>query len=319
MNLFKKIYLKEGKGIQKDEPEKRAFFRFWEIAWLKRFKLIAINFLYFICNLIPTALTAASYIVAVAFYFTVTHGISVTEAIAGSKNPSSAWMMFFMGLFFVTGMFTLVPIFSAGPFYAGLTYITRSFVKREPVFLWTDYTAKARSNRALSIKAMLINALLGFVMMIGIAFYLSCSGLNSNLANLLPEWMLYVIVAVVVFAFFLFFSMNLYIYPMIVTFRLTLKQLYKNAAIFAVIKWLPNLCILLLTAACILVPLLFIDGYFAFIVSLLLYVLIAPAFMSFLHTFYVYPTLKFYMIDNPNADKSDSGNGNENEGTADIE
>ena len=105
----------------------------------------------------------------------------------------------------------------------------------------------------------------------------------------------------------MFFAMNLYIYPMMVTFRLTLKQVYKNAAIFALIKWLPNLAILLLTAASILIPLLFIDGYFAFIVSILLYVLIAPAFMSFLHTFYVYPTLKFYMIDNPNADKSQNG------------
>ncbi len=304
MNLFKKIYLKDGKGIDKDQPEKRAFFRFWEIAWLKRFKLIAINLLYFVTNLIPTILAAAGYIVSVAFYFTVTHGISVTKAISESRNPDGAWMLFFMGLFFVTGFFTLIPIFSSGPCYAGLTFITRSFVKREPVFLWTDFSAKTRSNRSLAVKAMLINGFLGFVMMIGVAFYLSCSGENSNLGALLPPWMLYVVVAVVVFAFFLFFSMNLYIYPMIVTFRLTLKQLYKNAAIFAVIKWLPNLGILLLTAACILVPLLFIEGYFAFIISLVLYALIAPAFMSYLHTFYVYPTLKFYMIDNVHADKS---------------
>ena len=304
MNLFKKIYLKEGKGIEKDEPEKRAFFRFWEIVWLKRFKLIAINFLYFVTNIIPTVLAAASYVVAVAFYFTVTHGISVTKAIEASEHPDMAWMMFFMGLFFVTGLFTLIPVFSSGPCYAGLNFITRSFVKREPVFLWTDFSAKTRSNRSLGIKVMLVNGLLGFIMMIGIAFYLSCSGVNSNLTHLLPAWMLYVVVAAVVFVFFMFFAMNLYIYPMMVTFRLTLKQIYKNAAIFALIKWLPNLGILLLTAACILIPLLFINGYFAFIVSLLLYVLIAPAFMSFLHTFYVYPTLKFYMIDNPNADKS---------------
>ncbi len=304
MNLFKKLYLKEGKGIDKDEPEKRAFFRFWEIVWLKRFKLVAINLLYFVCNLIPTVLAAVSYMVAVAFYFTVTHGVSVTQAIETSRRPEGAWSLFFMGLFFVTGLFTLIPVFSAGPCYAGLTFITRSFVKREPVFLWTDFRGKTRSNRALGLKAMLINAFLGFVLMIGVAFYLSCSSQKSNLGQLLPNWMLYIVVAVVVFAFFLFLAMNLYIYPMIVTFRLTLKQLYKNAAIFAVIKWLPNLGILLLTAACILVPLLFIEGYFAFIISLLLYALIAPAFMSFLHTFYVYPTLKRYMIDNTKADKS---------------
>lgn len=304
MDLFKKIYLKEGKGIDKDQPEKRAFFRFWEIAWFKRYKLMAINLLYVLTNLIPIVLAAASYIVSVAFYFTVTYGISVTQAIEQSARPEGAKWLFLAGLFFVTALFTLVPIFSSGPCYAGLTFITRSFVKREPVFLWTDFRGKTRSNRSLAIKVMLINALVGFVMMIGVAFYLSCSGLNSNLAGLLPPWFLYVVVAVVVFAFFLFFSMNLYIYPMVVTFRLTLKQAYKNAMIFAVIRWLPNLGILLLTAACIAVPLLLINGMYAFIISLLLYVLLAPAFMSFLHTFYVYPTLKRYMIDNPKADKS---------------
>ncbi len=304
MDLFKKIYLKEGKGIDKDQPEKRAFFRFWEIAWFKRYKLMAINLLYFVTNLIPAVLAAAGYIVAVAFYFTLTHGVSVTQAIEQSARPDGAKWLFLAGLFFVTGLFTLVPIFSSGPCYAGLTFITRSFVKREPVFLWTDFKGKTRSNRSLAIKVMLINALVGFVMMIGVAFYLSCSGLNSNLAALFPEWFLYIVVAVVVFAFFLFFSMNLYIYPMIVTFRLTLKQLYKNAMIFAIIRWLPNLGILLLTAACIAVPLLLISGIYSFIISLLLYVLLAPAFMSYLHTFYVYPTLKRYMIDNPKADKS---------------
>ena len=34
----------------------------------------------------------------------------------------------------------------------------------------------------------------------------------------------------------LFLVMSMYIYPMIVTFRLTLKQLYKNAMLFAFIK-----------------------------------------------------------------------------------
>lgn len=304
MNLFKKLYLKEGKGIEADEPEKRAFFRFLEILWLKRFKLVAVNFLYFLCNLIPTVLAGVGYILSVSFYFSLTFGVSVTQGIAESSNPDGAKVLYMMGLVFVTVFFNAVPVFSAGPFRAGLTFITRSFVKREPVFLWTDYTAKTRSNRKLALQTMLINAGIGIVLMLAVAFYLSCSRRDSRIGALLPSWMLYLTTAVVVFSFFLFLSMNLYLYPMIVTFRLTLKQLYKNAMIFAVIRWLPNLGILLLTAAMVLVPLLFVNGYFAFILSLVLYAGIGLAFFSFLHTFYVYPTLKKYMIDNPNADKS---------------
>lgn len=304
MQFFKKLYLKEGKGIDKDEPEKRAFFRFWEIVWVKRFKLLAINFLYFLFNLIPTVLAAAGYLLAVSFYFTLTYGVSVTQVIEESAQPESAQAMYYMGLFFVTGLFTLIPVFSAGPFRSGLTFITRSFVKREPVFLWTDFIAKTRSNKKLSLQAMLINAVVGFLLMIAIAFYLSCSTAGSNMQGLLPGWMQYVAAGAVTLVFFLFLSMNLYIYPMIVTFRLTLRQLYKNAAILVFVRWLPNLLIVLLTAAMVFVPLLLIDGVFAFIVSLVLYAAIALAFTSFLHTFYVYPVLKKYMIDNVHADRT---------------
>ena len=59
----------------------------------------------------------------------------------------------------------------------------------------------------------------------------------------------------------------------------------------------------------VLLPLLVINGYFAFIVSLLLYAIIGLSFTSFLHTFYVYPIIKKYMIDNPKADRSGEGSG----------
>ena len=62
---------------------------------------------------------------------------------------------------------------------------------------------------------------------------------------------------------------------------------------------------LLLESILIAIPLFFIfTQYFDFIVSLILYVFITPAFIGFLNNFYIYPTIKKYLIDNPNADKS---------------
>lgn len=309
MNAFFKriVYGKEGPDIQKDEPEKRPFFKFWEIFWNKRFKLVGINFIYFVCNLLSTALAAVGYVLAVSFYFTLTRGISVMDAIAGSEHPDQARVMYYMGLAFVAIFFNLIPIFSAGPFRAGLTFITQSFVKREPVFLWHDYIAKTRSNLKLSIQVMIINGLIGFWDMMLFAFYMACSAKGSNMEGVMPNWLLFVSAAVAIFTTVILMAMNLYIYPMIVTFKITLKQLYKNAIIFALIKWLPNLGILLLTAAMVLLPLLLINGYFAFIVSFLLYALLGMSFTSYLHTFFVYPTIKKYMIDNPAADKSKDG------------
>ncbi len=298
------IYGKEGPDITKDEPEKRAFFRFWEIAWNKRFKLNGLSLLYFVCNLLSTAVAAAGYMLAVSFYYTLSKGISVKEAIAASPDPAAAQVMYFMGLAFVTIFFNVIPVFSAGPFRAGMTYVIRGFVRREPVFVWHDYITKTRSNLKLGIQAMLINGVAGVIDLITVAFYLACTAKDSNMAGVMPNWLLFISAAVAIFITVMLLAMNLYIYPMIVTFRLSLKQLYKNAAIFALIKWLPNLGIILLTAAMVLLPLLVINGYFAFIVSLLLYAIIGLAFTAFLHTFYVYPILKKYMIDNPKADRS---------------
>ncbi len=298
------IYGKEGPDITADEPEKRAFFRFWEIAWNKRFKLNGLSLIYFLCNLLSTAVTAAAYMLAVSFYYTLSKGISVKDAIAASADPRAAQVMYYMGLAFVTILFNVIPVFSAGPFRAGMTFVTQSFVKREPVFVWHDYITKTRSNLKLGIQAMLINGIAGVIDFITVAFYLACTAKDSNMAGVMPNWLLFISAAIAIFITVMLLAMNLYIYPMIVTFKLTLKQLYKNAAIFALIKWLPNLGIILLTAAMVLLPLLVINGYFAFIVSLLLYAIIGLAFTAFLHTFYVYPILKKYMIDNPKADRS---------------
>lgn len=316
MNTFFKriIYGKEGPDIPKDEPEKRAFFRFWEIFWNKRFKLIGINFIYFICNLIPSAIAGAGYMLAVSFYFTLSKGISVWTAIQASENPNYSQVMYYMGLAFVIIYFNVIPVFSAGPFRAGLTFITRAFVKREPVFLWHDYITKTRSNLKLGLQAMFINGIIGLWGMMLFAFYMAASAKDSNLAGVMPNWLLFISAAVAIFTIVMLLAMNLYIYPMIVTFRLTLKQLYKNAVIFAMIKWLPNLGILILIAAAVILPLLLINGMFAFIVSVLLYALIGLAFTSYLETFYVYPILKKYMIDNPKADRSGQNSGTPEDG-----
>ena len=65
---------------------------------------------------------------------------------------------------------------------------------------------------------------------------------------------------------------------------------------------------LILEAVIIGIPIfLIVTKYFDFIVSLLLYVFITPAFIGLMNNVYIQPTIKKYLIDNPNADKSGAG------------
>lgn len=303
MKLFRKLlYLDDGKGIEKGAPEKRAFFRFWEIFWLKKYKLVAVNFMYFICNLIPMALAALSYMLSVSLYFTLV-GKSMIDAM---KTPEGTHV-YIIGLVFVTSFFTIMPVYSLGPCKAGFMYIIKSFVKREPCFIWHDYVTKTRSNVKLATKASIINAFLGFLIMVDTAFVLAITTRGAPLEQAFPGWVGFFSTLLLICLTVLFFTMMLYIYPMIVTFNLTLKQLYKNAMLFAFVKWLPNLGIVLLNAVIIVLPLLLFDLIPALLLSVVVYVAIGMGFMSLVNTSFTYPVIKKFMIDNYKADKSKNG------------
>jgi type VI protein secretion system component VasK len=100
---------------------------------------------------------------------------------------------------------------------------------------------------------------------------------------------------VMVVVFMVFACMNIYIYPIMVTFELSLKQLYRNAFIFAVIKFLPNLLILLINALIVLlsfgliIPFHQIFGFF-------IYILLTMSLTGLITNFYAYRRIKKYMI-----------------------
>ena len=297
LKIFKSDrYNKEGKGIDKNAPEKHGFLKFWEIAWFKRFKLMGINILYFIPNIIGLILAMLSFMVAT----------SVFQSLTGYRiEPGSEIEKLVMVLMCaVVLFFTVIPVFAVGPFQAGMTYILRCFTKREPCFLWSEYIGKTRSNLKLSIKASIINAFAGFFIMLDAAVYLALTSEHSKMVGLIPDWMLTISFVILLFLSSLFFIMCMYIYPMIVTFKLTLKQLYKNAMLFAFLRWLPNLGILLLNAVLVFVPLFFFGTTWGIYVILILYAVLGTAFIGFINMSFTYPTIKKCMIDNYKADKS---------------
>ncbi len=294
-------FTKEGKGVDKDAPPKRAFFRYIELFWRKRFKLIGSNVLYFACSILMILLVVAMMYIVTSLSLTISGTTNMNEWMSNQLNADTFYRIVLIGLM----MFTCIPIFAVGPLQAGFTYLLKSFVKEEPVFLWTDFSTKARSNKKLGLKVGLINGIIGFLLMLDAVVYITMANDTSGIYASIPGFLQFIAAVFIIFGFALFFAMNLYIYPMIVTFNITLKQTYKNAFIFAFIKWLPNMLILIADLLIIAVPLFLIPGTAAFYVSGILYVFITPALIGFTNNFYVYPIIKKYMIDNKAADKSE--------------
>ncbi len=301
MKFFKMVqFTTEGKGVDKNAPPKWAFFRYIELLWRKRFKLIGANLLYFSFNLLLTLLVVVILYILSSLSLTVAGITNINEWMESALNMDT----FFRVLLITLIMFTCIPIFATGPFQAGFTYLLKSFVKEEPVFLWTDFTTKTRSNKKLSIQVSIINGVIGFLLILDAVVYIAIANDTSGIYKSIPAPFLFIAAIFIVFGFALFFMMNLYIYPMIVTFHITLKQLYKNAFIFAFVKWLPNLLILVADLLLVSIPLFFIPGTAAFYISGILFVFITPALIGFTNNFYVQPIIKKYMIDNEAADRS---------------
>ena len=301
MKLFNSNrYTNEGTGIDKDQPEKKGFFKFWEIAWAKRFRLIALNFMYFIPNLIAAVFAGLSYYIGTSMYFTLSNQNTIRESFTESGTE-----LYIKTLLFVIIFMTVLPVFANGPFQAGFAYILRSFTKREPCFLWTDYISKTRSNLKLSIQASVINAIMGFLIILNFSTIFAMSKLSAEgLLSGFPRGMITISLVVLIFITVVFLIMSMYMYPMIVTFRLTLKQLYKNAVLFAFLKWFPNIGIVLLDAALVIIPLFFINGAWSLYISVILYAVIGMSFIGFINMSYTFPVIKRCLIDNYKADKS---------------
>ncbi|HEX3029926.1 MAG TPA: hypothetical protein VHT34_11635 [Clostridia bacterium] len=259
-------YSKPGIGISKDEPKKTGIFLFFELYFRKFWNLMKLNLLFSIFN-IPALVIS---FIATGFYFNSSF----------SKDPAQE---FGMRILF-TCMFLGLTLITTGPAQAGMTYILRNFVKEEPSFLWWDFRDTAKSNFKQSSIICLIDI-----------FFTSMFGISINLYNHLSNTYhyMFIFIPMVLLAFIIFVIMHLYIYPMLVTFELTIKQIYKNAFLFAISKLLPNLGIVIL---CLLVVWL---SFSYWVIGLILFPLITTSTVGFIVNFYVNPILKKYMMDEP--------------------
>ena len=176
-----------------------------------------------------------------------------------------------------------LPVLSWGLAEVGLAYVTRNFTREKHAFVWSDFFTTIRKNWKQALPVGIVNLLITFLLLFDLYYY----GKNT------------LMMVVMCFIFLVFTFMKFYIPLMIITFRLSWKQLYKNALIFAFVGLLPNLLITLVSSTFyILVVGCVVSVNFPLMALLLVfYVLFFPAFRSFLIQFCIFPLVKKHMID----------------------
>jgi uncharacterized membrane protein YesL len=265
-------YTKEGPGIPKDAPPKSRFVIFFEVLGRKFWKMIRVNLLFGLFN-IPAILFVLFFS---AYYLQL---LIPPETLFKEETDLLGYLL--GAAVPLLSVFLCLPMITVGPAQAGMTYILRNYSREEHAFLWSDFIEHAKKNFKQSMLVGAINLLVTVLVLLDIYIYLKLPGsLLITAASTL-----------IIVAFVLFMMMSMYIYPMMVTFKLTIRQLYKNALLFAIMKFIPNLLILILCLAIIIVPF-----YFYPMVGYVLFIFITMALISYITNFYVYPKIDKYMI-----------------------
>lgn len=197
------------------------------------------------------------------------------------------WKLAEANILFV--LFSL-PILTMGLANAGLAKVARNFSREKHSFVASDFMQTIRDNWKQALPAGIINLAILAIDLWAVWFYLRME--NGGVFAVIG-------LAVSVGFYVIFTFAKYYLYFMMVTFRLTLKQLYKNSFIFAFAGMKRNLII------SIVLILLYALGVFLYLFNpivgsvaiILVYVFVFPAFRSLLVQYNVFPMIKEHMID----------------------
>lgn len=284
MGLFTRSFDKAGPGIDPDAPQKRSFFRFFDIFFRKFWHFVRTNMLYSLA-LIP------SFVIIFLISIFILGRLFVN--VIPQVEPSEMSTIMIIGGLIFTNLY--IALWGTGPATAGMTYIMRNFSREEHAFIWSDFKDTVKSNFKQSLAVFLIDLAVMFFAYVAIVVY---SGVGGTMGLL----------RYVVYVFLIIYTMmHFYIYPIMITFELGLKDIYKNALLFTISKLPSNLFALLMVVIIHAGLPICAIWYGGVAPILLLIILLEPfvvqAFSSFLVNFNAYPKLKKYMLDAVEEDK----------------
>ena len=276
MGLFNG-YMKEGPGVSKNAPEKHRFFLFFELFGRKFSKLIQLNLMLLIC-LIPLIL---------GLYLSLRLNPNIiADGVVNTEAMGSQPLIVFSGDIIGLALF-IIGLVIAGPAIAGFTYIIRNFQREEHAWLFSDFKDNFKSNFKQATAVAFIDAAVYLLLYVAFVFYTyQLPVTNPEMVKVAPALSAAIAVMAVVYTW-----MHYYIHVMMVTFTLKLKDIFRNALLFAIGKLPINLLITVICGAII-----FLSIYYNMLIGIIVAMLITLSLIGYIVIFTVYPTIDNYLI-----------------------
>ena len=285
-----------------NEPPKKGAALYFDLFTRKFWNYIKLNMLYCLTSL----LTFAFYwIFLVMFIIPIIFNIIPSEVFSElaelNKTSVEAIQSEITLPLGAIGAVLLVVFFGGGIFSAGYNYVLRNYARQENAFLLSDYFEHTKKNLGLAFFASLIDKVVICMTLFGLAFYFSLMKTTGNNFALLALILL-------IFVFETFAVMHAFTWTQIVTFKLNLKQIYKNAFLLSFGAGLRSIGYIVAMFIYSVVLFLFFIRFWT--IAALVIILIAISAFNLGGHLYSYPVIKKYMIDN-NKDIGDENEQNE--------
>ncbi len=273
MGLFSPGYLKPGKGVNADEPEKRSFFRFWEIIGEKFSKILGLNIIYVLLSLPFIALMV--FIAPIDYEWIST---SLPQLDEGTANS----IYIILRIIFSICIFTL---FGSGPVSAVYAYVIRCFTNRTPVWIISDGKDIFKENFKQGMLLVLIDIIFVALVPNSIRLYYSLHAQTQNT-------LFYVAIVALLVVFMIYAWMHFYIYQLMTTFKLKLRHIFKNALLLTLGSIPVNLILTVISIGIVFVLFMFLNTAFAILVMCIVAPILTRMTIEFSATNRIKPIVK---------------------------
>ena len=209
MGLFSGMF--SGKSNRPDfTPDmmpKNRFELFFEMLKLNLFNLLKVNLMYFVFW--------------IPFWIWTWMNLSVLLTYDSPEAfAADGYMM-------VYAMGAALCVMITGPAKCALKYITRNYARDEHVWLWSDFIGAIKANWKQGLALSVLNGLFLFLFVYGLSFYNNMAAVTGSYVYLFLQVLLVVLGA-------MFLLMNLYAWPMMVTYELKFTQILRNSLVLAI-------------------------------------------------------------------------------------
>ncbi|HHT65182.1 MAG: YesL family protein [Caldicoprobacterales bacterium] len=187
-----------------------------------------------------------------------------------------------------TGQVISIPFFLlmipclmlTGPATAAVSYIIRNWARDEHAWVWSDFKDAWKENWKQGLFVMLMNGIFFLLSNIGIYFYGYRFEESGSFLFLYMKYFMFLFILMIA-------MMNMFIFPMIVTYRLKLKDIIRNAFILTMVKLPFTFLIFLFSAAWVVLSLAFLASLPFFVVGLTFPALIILSYVNWIFDIYI--------------------------------